>query len=350
MKNILVTGGCGYIGSHTVLSLLENGYFVYVLDSNVNSSPLVIKRLIEIISQKDRGKINNLQFLEGDIRRLENIESIFKTASDNKKKINGVIHFSGLKSIKESINYPLKYWENNVVGSINLLKMMDKYECKTIIFSSSATIYNNFGKEKIKENCSIKPINPYGRNKSTIELFLNDIYESDPINWKIINLRYFNPIGAHSSGKLGENPIGLVNNIFPLILKVASKNINQLKIFGNDWDTRDGTCIRDYIHIMDLANGHIEALKFLQSNNPQILNLNIGTGSGITVLELIKTFERVNNLKIPYSFVGRRKGDMENVVADNSKILEILNWVPKYSLEDMCRDGWNWHLTNPNGY
>jgi UDP-glucose 4-epimerase len=350
MKNILVTGGCGYIGSHTVLSLLENGYFVYVLDSNVNSNPVVIKRLIEIISQKDKSKIKNLQFLEGDIRRTENIESIFKTAIHNNKKINGVIHFSGLKSIKESINYPLTYWDNNVVGSINLLKTMDKYECKTIIFSSSATIYNNLGKGKIKENCSIKPINPYGRNKSTIELFLNDIYESDPINWKIISLRYFNPIGAHYSGKLGENPIGLTNNIFPLILKVASKKINQIEIFGNDWDTRDGTCIRDYIHIMDLANGHIEALKFLQNNIPQILNLNIGTGSGTTVLELIKTFERVNNLKIPYAFVERRKGDMENVVADNAKILEIFDWAPKRTIEDMCRDGWKWQENNPNGY
>ncbi len=350
MKNILVTGGCGFIGSHTVLSLLENGYFVYVLDSNVNSSPSVIKRLIEIISKKDKSKINNLKFYEGDIRKIKDIENIFNNAFEKNKKIDGVIHFSGLKSIKDSIVSPISYWDNNLVGSINLMKVMYKYECNTMIFSSSATIYNNFGKEKIKEDCSIQPINPYGRNKATIELFLNDIYESDPLKWKIINLRYFNPIGAHCNGKLGENPTGSVNNIFPLILKVASKNINKLKIFGNDWDTRDGTCIRDYIHIMDLANGHIEALKFLQINNPQILNLNIGTGSGSTVLELIKTFERVNNLKIPYSFIGRRNGDMENVVADNSKILEILNWSPKYSLEDMCRDGWNWYLRNPNGY
>ena len=251
MKNILVTGGCGYIGSHTVLSLLEKGYFVYVLDSNINSSKAVIERLIEIISQKDKSKMNNLKFYKGDIRCIENLKKVFSNAIKENHKINEVIHFAGLKSIEESIKFPYLYWENNVVGTINLINVMDKYDCKTIIFSSSATIYENSGKDKISEDALINPINPYGRNKSTIELFLNDIYESDPKNWKIINLRYFNPIGAHISGKLGENPIGLVNNIFPLIVKVASKNMKEFKIFGNDWDTRDGTCIRDYIHVMD---------------------------------------------------------------------------------------------------
>ena len=350
MKNILVTGGCGYIGSHTVLSLLEKGYFVYVLDSNINSSKAVIERLIEIISQKDKSKMNNLKFYKGDIRCIENLEEVFSNAIKENHKINEVIHFAGLKSIEESIKFPYLYWENNVVGTINLINVMDKYDCKTIIFSSSATIYENSSKDKISEDALINPINPYGRNKSTIELFLNDIYESDPKNWKIINLRYFNPIGAHISGKLGENPIGLVNNIFPLILKVASKNMKEFKIFGNDWDTRDGTCIRDYIHVMDLVNGHIEALNYLQNNHPQILNLNIGTGLGSSVLELIKTFEMVNNVKIPYSFTSRRKGDIRYVVADNSKILKTLSWKPKRSLEDMCKDGWNWHLINPKGY
>jgi len=350
MKSILVTGGCGYIGSHTVLSLLENGFFVYVLDSNVNSSPAVIKRLFEIILNKNKNLIENLNFLNGDLRNLDDIEEIFLIADKKKQTINGVIHLAGLKSIEESIKLPFSYWDNNVVGSINLLKIMKKYNCKTIIFSSSATIYADFENGKIRENFSIKPINPYGRNKSTIELLLNDIYESEPSEWRIINLRYFNPIGAHKSGKLGENPIGLVNNIFPLILRVASKDIKELKVFGNNWNTRDGTCIRDYIHIMDLANGHIEALNYLYKNNPKLLNLNIGTGLGNTVLELIKTFERVNNIRIPYSFVERRKGDREYVVADNSKLLETLNWKPTRSLEDMCKDGWKWHLSNPFGY
>ena len=350
LKSILVTGGCGYVGSHAVLALLENGYKVYILDSNVNSNPKVIKRLLKIISQKDKRKINNLKFFKGDIRNTNNLEKVFLDAIRKNEKISSVIHFAGLKSIEDSIKYPFSYWENNVAGSINLLTIMKKYDCKTIIFSSSATIYANYGNRKIKEDYLIKPINPYGRNKSTIELFLNDIYESEKSQWKIISLRYFNPIGAHSSGMLGENPMGIVNNIFPLILKVASKNVKELKIFGNDWNTRDGTCIRDYIHIMDLANGHIEALKYLQNNNPQLLNLNIGTGSGTTVLELIKTFERANNIKIPYSFVGRRKGDREYVVADNSLFAKILNWQPLKSLEDMCKDGWNWYLSNPNGY
>ena len=350
LKSILVTGGCGYVGSHTVLALLENGYKVYILDSNINSNPNVINRLLKIISQKDKRKINNINFFKGDIRNINDLENIFSDAISKNEKITGVIHFAGLKSIEDSIKYPFTYWENNVIGSINLLKVMKKYYCKTIIFSSSATIYANYGDTKIKEDYLIKPINPYGRNKSTIELFLNDIYESEQSQWKIISLRYFNPIGAHSSGMLGENPIGIVNNIFPLILKVASKKIKELKIFGNDWNTRDGTCIRDYIHIMDLANGHIEALKYLQNNNPQLLNLNIGTGLGRTVLELIKTFERANNIEIPYSFVGRRKGDREYVVADNSLCLKILNWHPLRSLEDMCKDGWNWYLSNPNGY
>tara|TARA_S200000501_G_scaffold365136_1_gene398181 strand:+ start:1016 stop:2068 length:1053 start_codon:yes stop_codon:yes gene_type:complete len=350
MKSILVTGGCGYIGSHTVLSLLENGYFVYVFDSNVSSSRKVLKRFSEILSKENKILSKNLKFHKGDIRFVENIEEVFANAIKENNEIYEVIHFAGLKSIEESIKYPFLYWENNVVGTINLLNVMKKYDCKTIIFSSSATIYENLGKHKIKENSLIKPINPYGRNKSTIELFLKDIYESDPKNWKIINLRYFNPIGAHISGKLGENYIGLVNNIFPLILKVASKNIKEFKIFGNDWNTKDGTCIRDYIHVMDLVNGHVEALNYLQNNNPQLLNLNIGTGLGSTVLELIKTFEKVNNVKIPYSFAGRRKGDIGYVVADNSKILKTFNWKPKRTLEEMCKDGWHWHLTNPNGY
>ena len=227
MKSILVTGGCGYIGSHTVLSLLENGYFVYVIDSNVNSSSAVLNKISEILGKGDENISKNLKFYKGDIRCIKNIEEVFDSATKENHKINEVIHFAGLKSIEESIKFPSLYWENNVVGTINLLNVMNKYDCKTIIFSSSATIYENLGKQKINENSLIKPINPYGRNKSTIELFLNDIYESDPNNWKIINLRYFNPIGAHISGKLGENPTGLVNNIFPLILKVASKNIKK---------------------------------------------------------------------------------------------------------------------------
>ena len=349
MDSVLVTGGCGYIGSHTVLSLLEKGLNVYVIDSFNNSSPFVITRLQNIFKNHKFKFSNNLYFIEGDIRNIADLEKVFLKTQENGQFITGVIHFAGLKAVEESLKNPLLYWDNNLVGTINLLKVMKKYDCKNLIFSSSATIYSNPSKKELKEDSLIQPINPYGRTKATVEVLLNDIFQSDN-KWKIINLRYFNPIGAHPSGEIGENPIGVPNNIFPLILKVASKKIAELKVYGNDWNTKDGTCIRDYIHVMDLADGHIAALNYLQNNKPQILNLNIGTGKGHSVLELINIFQEVNNIDVPYSFTKRREGDLEKIVADNSKILSTLNWFPKNSLEKMCIDGWNWHLMNPNGY
>ncbi len=350
MRNILVTGGCGYIGSHTVLTLIERGYFVYVLDSNINSNPLVIKRLREIISIKNSELSKNLIFIKGDLTNIRDIETIFLEAKSKGKSIKSVIHFAGLKSVEESIRFPIKYWENNLIGSFNLLKTMNKNECRNLIFSSSATIYDISSNEKIKEESPLKPINPYGKTKLVIEDFLRDIYLTLPYSWRIINLRYFNPIGAHYSGLLGESPIGMPNNIFPLILKVASKQLDKLKVFGDDWKTRDGTCIRDYIHINDLADGHIAAMEYLEKNKAQILNLNIGTGKGHTVYELIKTFENVNNIIIPYSISSRRDGDQEKVVADTAKILKTLKWIPKRKIEDMCLDGWRWQKNNPNGF
>ena len=349
MDSVLVTGGCGYIGSHTVLSLLEKGLNVYVIDSHDNSSPLVIPRLKDILKKNKFKLSNKLYFTKGDIRNTADLEKVFLKAEENRQPISGVIHFAGLKAVEKSLKYPLLYWDNNLVGSINLLKVMKKYDCKTLIFSSSAAIYSNSGKKVHKENSLIKPINPYGRTKATVEILLNDIFQSDK-RWKIVNLRYFNPIGAHPSGEIGENPIGLPNNIFPLILNVASKKISKLKVFGNDWNTKDGTCIRDYIHVTDLAAGHIAALNYLQNNKPQILNLNIGTGKGNSVLDLINIFQKVNNIEVPYFFTKRRLGDQEKLVADNSKILSTLKWVPNKSLENMCIDGWKWHLMNPNGY
>ena len=350
MRNILVTGGCGYIGSHTVLSLLERGYFVYIFDSNINSSDTVVNRLKELISVKDSELSKNLFFFKGDLKNIRDIEEIFLKAKSKGKSINSVIHFAGLKSVEESIKFPIKYWENNFLGSFNLLKTMDENECRNLIFSSSATIYDYSSNKKIKEDFPLKPINPYGKTKLAIEYFLRDIYLGLPDYWRIINLRYFNPIGAHCSGALGESPTGIPKNIFPLILKVASKQLDKLKIFGNDWDTRDGTCIRDYIHINDLTDGHIAAMEYLEKNKCQILNLNIGTGIGHTVYELINTFENINNIRVPYSIYPRRYGDQANVVAENSKILKTLKWSPKRTLEDMCRDGWKWQENNPNGY
>ena len=342
MNAVLVTGGTGFIGSHTVLLLLRLGYFVYILDSNVNSSDFVINNINKILKSESNNFINNLKFFKSDLRNESNIEEIFNYANKNKTPINSVIHFAGLKAVGESNKNPLAYWENNVSGTINLLKIMKKHNCRDLVFSSSATIYSCQSNYPITETASIGPINTYGNTKATIETILNDLYKSSSRSWRIANLRYFNPIGAHNSGLLGENPKGIPNNIFPLINLVASRELKELKIFGNDWNTPDGTCVRDYVHIMDLADGHIAALDYLKKSCSQIINLNLGTGKGTSVLELINTFSEVNNVHIPYSIGQRRIGDNEYVVANNEKASKLLNWFPKRSIKDMCIDGWNW--------
>ena len=349
MKNILVTGGTGFIGSHTCFSLLSEGYNVYAIDSLVNSSKKSLLYIEEIFRSKDIDISNKLRFFEGDIRKKDFINYIFKTALKEKKPINGVIHFAGLKAVAESVIDPFKYWENNLVGSFNLIKSMSENNCTTIVFSSSATVYGNTSDSLIEESSKIKPINPYGSTKYAVENLLNDIYSSKKGSWRIAILRYFNTIGAHSSSLIGENPLEKPNNIFPLIINAAYEQKN-LKVFCKDWPTHDGTCIRDYIHIMDLADGHIKALDYLIKNNSQLINLNIGTGKGYSVLDLIKTFELINNLKVPFIFSDRRKGDVCKLVANNLRAKKILNWYPKRSSEDMCRDGWRWKLMNPKGY
>jgi len=346
MMSILVTGGTGYIGSHTCLLLLKKGFTLYIIDSEVNSSRNVLEKIsiINDIATKDfKEKVN---FFKGDIRDFSFLEKVFFKALQKNEPIEYVFHFAGLKSVAESAMYPTKYWDNNVLGTINLLKVMNKNNCKNLIFSSSATIYQAVKNIKIKENFHISPINTYGETKSTIEKILESIFISEPNQWRIANLRYFNPIGAHQSGLIGEQPIGVPNNIFPILLKVAKRKQKTFKIFGKDWDTFDGTCIRDYIHIMDLAEGHIAAFKFLKENDSQILNLNLGTGKGHSVLELINTFKNINNVDIPYEFASRRKGDNEYVVADNSLAISLLDWSPKFSIIDMCRDGWKWGKEN----
>tara|TARA_Y100001968_G_scaffold306485_1_gene323368 strand:- start:701 stop:1747 length:1047 start_codon:yes stop_codon:yes gene_type:complete len=342
MKRILVTGGCGYIGSHTSVLLLDRGYELLILDSNINSSPRSIDRILSVIDSKRPGSFDKLKFIKGDVRDIELLKSIFFNAKKEMNEIDGIIHFSGLKAVGESVKKPLLYWDSNVNGIINLLKVMDSYDCRTIIFSSSATIYSTGNDFPISEDCEIKPINPYGNTKATAEKILNDLFNSDSQSWRIANLRYFNPIGAHHSGLLGEEPLGIPNNIFPIINKVASGKLKELQIYGNDWDTIDGTCIRDYIHVMDLAEGHFQALNHLLRKGPQLLNLNLGTGTGTTVLNLVKTFERVNNVKVPYKFTSRRDGDVAKLIADNSLANKKLNWLPSRNLEDMCRDGWTW--------
>ncbi len=347
---VLVTGGAGFIGSHTCLALLEQGYDVVVIDSYVNSHKKSLERVLEILKNNKRIRKLDIQIKKVDIRDKEVIDKLFSEYEGLGKPIEAVIHFAGLKSVKDSVLNPLIYWDNNVNGLINLLSIMKRYKCRTIVFSSSATIYGLSNNEPKAENSEINPINPYGRTKATIEQILNDLFNSEPEEWKIVNLRYFNPIGAHISGLIGEDPIGFPNNLFPNITQVAAGKLNKLTIFGNNWPTPDGTCIRDYIHVMDLSEGHIFALEYLIKNDSQIINLNLGTGKGTSILELVNTFERVNNIKIPIEVSSRRIGDCSKLIADNSLAVSCLGWTPKRSLEEMCCDGWKWQLLNPIGY
>ena len=349
MKRILLTGGAGFIGSHTCSCLLENGYEIYVLDSLNNSSKKSLDNIKLIFSKQNIDISNRIVFFKGDLRDKEFIDYVFKKSKDEAKPIQGVIHLAGLKSVAESFLNPLAYWENNLVGSFNLIKSMLENDCTTIVFSSSATVYGNSSESLIKESSKIQPINPYGSTKYAVENLLKDIFSSKKDKWRIAILRYFNPIGAHTSGLIGENPLQKPNNIFPLIINAAYEQ-KKLNVFGNDWPTHDGTCIRDYIHIMDLAEGHIKALNHLMTNNSQLINLNIGTGKGLSVLDLINTFEIINNVKVPFIFADRRRGDVCKLLADNHKAKKILKWHPNRSLEEMCRDGWRWKLMNPKGY
>ena len=341
MKKILLTGGAGFIGSHTCLNLIECGYEIISLDSYANSSEDVFRRIYEIC------KLNGLNSkliknIKGDIRDLNLLRSIFENASNSESKIEAVVHFAGLKAVKESENNPLEYWDVNFGGTLNLINIMNSFNCRKLVFSSSATIYGEPKNLPISEESEIKPINPYGNTKATIEKFLLDIYKSAPNDWNIINLRYFNPVGAHNSGLIGENPKGIPNNLFPYICKVASGEIKNLKIFGNDWPTKDGTGVRDYIHIEDLAEGHKKALNLLLKKDVNFLSINLGNGLGVSVLEMIEKFEKVNNCKIKKVFESRREGDVASTYADIKLAEKVMGWKPKKTLSDICRDGWNW--------
>tara|TARA_B100001093_G_scaffold519597_1_gene609381 strand:+ start:165 stop:1220 length:1056 start_codon:yes stop_codon:yes gene_type:complete len=350
MKRVLVTGGAGFIGSHTCLTLLEKGYEVLVVDSLINSSIKSLQRVCEIAKIKNKLNHERIFFNKGDLRDKDFLQGVFIHSKKIGKPINGVIHFAGLKAVNESLEFPLKYWDMNVNGTINLLNVMNENNCRKIVFSSSATIYAHSSKSIIDEKSKINPINPYGSTKMVVEKLLEDVFNSMPNEWRIINLRYFNPIGAHSSGLIGESPLGSPSNIFPSITQVAAGKLDYFKVYGNDWPTLDGTCIRDFIHVTDLAEGHISALECLENNQSQIRNFNLGTGIGTSVMQLLKTFQEVNNIELPLKFMSRRKGDIPKVIADNSMAIKILKWNPKKNLEQMCSDGWKWQKLNPNGY
>lgn len=336
---ILVTGGAGYIGSHTLIELHKAGYDFVVYDNLSNSSKESLKRVEKIIN-------NNIIFEEGDIRDKVRLDEIFK-----KYSIESVIHFAGLKAVGESMEKPLSYYDNNIVGTLKLLEVMKENNCKKIVFSSSATVYGNPQEMPIKENFPIGgTTNPYGTSKYMIERILEDLYISDN-SFKIAILRYFNPVGAYESGEIGEDPNGIPNNLMPFITQVAVGKREFLSIFGSDYDTADGTGVRDYIHVVDLAYGHVKAIDYLNKTvQKEPLKVNLGTGKGYSVLDMVKAFEKASGQKINYKLVDRRAGDIAKCYADPSTAKEILDWEAKKSIDDMCADSWRWQSNNPNGY
>ena len=334
---ILVTGGAGYIGSHTVVELLGIGKDVVVVDNLSNSSEKSLERVKEITGK-------DVKFYKADILDRAALEEIFE-----KEDIESCIHFAGLKAVGESVAKPWEYYNNNITGTLVLLDVMKKYNCKNIIFSSSATIYGDPAFIPITEECP-KGIctNPYGWTKSMLEQILTDIQKADN-EWNIVILRYFNPIGAHISGRIGENPNGIPNNLMPYITQVAVGKLEQLGVFGNDYDTHDGTGVRDYIHVVDLAKGHVKALAKLEKGSG--LNIyNLGTGTGYSVLDMVKSFEKANDVPVPYVIKPRRPGDIATCYADASKAKAELGWEAENGIEEMCRDAWRWQKGNPNGF
>jgi len=347
MKRILVTGAAGYLGSHTCLKLVENGYEVYGIDSLTNGHIESIKT----INFHFRGKIHKeIKFIKLDLLDYRAFEDFFENFYSQNIIFDGVIHFAGLKSVANSINNPILYWENNLNSTLNLLKVMSKFEVNSLVFSSSATVYSQINKSPLSENSVLGPINPYGETKLANEKLLTQYLTSTENNFKVASLRYFNPIGAHTSSLIGECNKEEPNNIFPLLCDVAYGNREVFKVFGNDWPTKDGTCIRDYIHVMDLADAHLKALKHLTGSENKHIILNVGTGKGTSVLELINTFQEANKVNINYTFAKRRKGDMPEVFADPTLALNTLNWSAKRELKEMCIDGWQWQVKNPKGY
>jgi UDP-glucose 4-epimerase len=342
-SKILITGGAGYIGSHTLVELSDAGYEFVVYDNLCNSSQESLSRVEKIINK-------SIVFEQGDIRDSASLDKVF-----TKYEIDSVIHFAGLKAVGESVENPLSYYDNNVNGTLVLLEVMKKHNCKKIVFSSSATVYNEVDAKNYTPLTESNPIgqttNPYGTSKYMIERMLEDLYISDN-TFKIVILRYFNPVGAHESGTIGEDPNGIPNNLMPFIAQTAVGKREFLNVFGNDYDTHDGTGVRDYIHVVDLANAHVKAINYLNSTSFKIQNskFNIGTGVGYSVLDVIEAFKKASKVDISYKIVTRRAGDIAKCYADSTLAKEILNWQATKTLEQMCEDSWKWQSNNPDGY
>ena len=334
---ILLTGGAGYIGSHTIIELDKAGYSVVVVDNLYNSNPKALERVGEIIGKQ-------IPFYKADIRDAEALTKVFEA-----EKPDAVIHFAGLKAVGESVSKPLEYYHNNMTGTFILLDVMRNHGCKNIIFSSSATVYGDPAIIPITEACPKGHCtSPYGQTKSMLEEVLMDVQKADN-EWNVVILRYFNPIGAHQSGRIGENPNGIPNNLMPYITQVAIGRRPELGVFGDDYDTHDGTGVRDYIHVCDLAAGHVSALKAIQRNCGLGI-YNLGTGHGYSVLDVVKAFEKANGVPVKYSIKPRRPGDIATCYCDPTKAKDELGWEAQYGIEEMCRDSWNWQKNNPNGY
>ncbi|CAM6002566.1 unnamed protein product, partial [Sphagnum balticum] len=338
---VLVTGGAGYIGSHTVLQMLLKDYKIVIVDNLENSCEEAVHRVRELAGNNGQ----NLIFKQVDLRDKDALEEVFKTF-----RFNAVIHFAGLKAVGESVRMPLHYYNNNIIGTLNLLDVMTRHGCKQIVFSSSATVYGQPKSVPCTEEFPLEATNPYGRTKLVIEGILKDVHVADP-TWRIVLLRFFNPVGSHPSGHIGEDPRGVPNNLMPVVQQVAVGRRTELTVFGNDYNTRDGTGVRDYIHVMDLAAGHIQALHKL-FNTPDIgcAIYNLGTGRGTSVLEMVAAFEKASGKKIPLRFTDRRPGDCSEVYAATEKAEKELGWTAKLGIEEMCRDQWNWASKNPYGY
>jgi len=333
---ILVTGGAGYIGTHTCVELLNEGYEVIVVDNFSNSKPEALKRVTSITGK-------NMKIYHVDLLDEKKLHAVFK-----ENKIEAVIHFAGLKAVGESTLIPLRYYQNNITGTVHLCEAMRKYGVKRLVFSSSATVYGSLDNIPIHEEMPLEAVNPYGRSKLIIEEMLRDLVNSDPM-WNIAILRYFNPVGAHESGFIGEDPTGIPNNLMPYISQVAIGKIRRLNVYGNDYPTKDGSGVRDYIHVVDLATGHLRALEWIQSTRG-IEAFNLGTGKGYSVIEMIEAFERASGKTVPYTFVERRQGDVATCYADPSKARKSLNWEAKRGIDEMCEDIWRWQINNPYGY
>ena len=334
--NVLVTGGAGFIGSHTVVELLNEGYGVIVVDNLCNANKEAINRIEKITGKK-------VTFYETDVRNVKEMERIFKA-----HKIDWVIHFAGLKAVGESVTMPIEYYDNNLVSTLVLVEVMKKYGVKNIVFSSSATVYGDPAELPLKETSVLNPTtNPYGTSKVMQEQILKDLCVADK-EWNVVLLRYFNPVGAHESGLIGEDPKGIPNNLMPYVAQVASGKLKEIGVFGNDYSTPDGTGVRDYIHVVDLARGHVAAIKRLKEAGVHIYNL--GTGNGYSVLDMIKAFSKACGRELPYQIKPRRAGDIAACYASAEKAEKELGWKAEYDLEKMCADQWNWQKTNSNGY